>query len=281
MDEQSVRRRYGDRRDGRLLRSMSPVNRLIPYLIPRRADASAFFSDSAEIGEAERWLQEKRKDGWQGLGLLHVFLAAYVRILSQSPELNRFVSGGRFFARNGISVVLVGNREHKSQVDDIIVKLELDPTDTVFDVYHKLAAKSDGLRAGERSGLGRTVFNLATLPSVALRPVLWFLKVLDWFGVLPYGLLVRSPFHGSVAITALESAGARPFYHPLYPLGNLPLFLTIGARRKVSERGAEGEETERIYLDFQGVFDSRVADGYAWAAAMNRFREYLKHTPDN
>ena len=278
MAEQNERRRFGDRKDGRLLRSMSPLYRLTPYLIPRLADAGAYYTDTAEISGMEDWLREKRKDGWQSLSLLHVFLAAYVRTVSEFPELNRFVSGQRLFARYQIEVVLVGRREPKSLADDVIVKLRLDPFDTVYDIYHKLAQKSESLRAGEDTGsLERSIFNLLIFPGVTLKFVLWLLRTLDYLNLLPAGLLEKSPFHGSLAITSMESAGARPYGHPLYPLGNLPLYITVGARRRVQTLNGAGEPAERVYLDFQSTVDSRVVDGYAWAAAMKQFREYLQN----
>ena len=82
MAEQIYRRRFGDRKEGRLLRSLSPFYKITPYIMVHRNDASNCFSDSVEIGGIEDWLRQKRKENLKGLGMLHLFIASYVRMLA-------------------------------------------------------------------------------------------------------------------------------------------------------------------------------------------------------
>ena len=78
MAEVVYKRRFGDRKEGRLLRSLSPFYKFIPYIMGKKNDASNQFADSIEISGAESWLREKRREGWKSLGYLHLFIAAYV-----------------------------------------------------------------------------------------------------------------------------------------------------------------------------------------------------------
>ena len=95
------KRRLGDRKDGRLLRSLDPLYRVSSYIMVNRNGASNFFVDTVDIDEIERYIRHKRRDeGLAGFGIMHVLVAAYVRALSQRPGVNRFSSGEKIPARN-------------------------------------------------------------------------------------------------------------------------------------------------------------------------------------
>ena len=137
------KKRFGDRKEGRLLRSLDPFYKFIPFIMVQKNDACNQFADSAEITETDRWLREKRKEGYKGIGYLHLFIAAYVRLVSQRPAINRFIAGRRIYARNNIEVVLTVRRGMTAEAGETTIKVIFDPYDTVFDVYHKMNAKID------------------------------------------------------------------------------------------------------------------------------------------
>ena len=113
MEQQKRKRRWGDRNDGRLLRSLSPMMKIMPYIMPQRGDACNSFRGSMEIGAVERYVREKREQGLANFSILHVLLAAYLRLVSQRPGLNRFVSGQKIFARNRFEAMLCIKKEMK------------------------------------------------------------------------------------------------------------------------------------------------------------------------
>ena len=47
------------------------------------------------------------------------------------------------------------------------------------------------------------------MPRLLLKFVVWFLKTLDYFGLLPAFLTDLSPFHGTVIFTSMGSLGIR------------------------------------------------------------------------
>ena len=100
------KRRLGDRSDGRLLRSLNPMLKLMPYIMPQRNDGTNSFRGSAEMEAIERYVNEKRAGGLPNYTTMHQLLAAYTRLASQRPGLNRFVSGQKIYARNDFEVML-------------------------------------------------------------------------------------------------------------------------------------------------------------------------------
>ena len=133
-----TRKRLGDRKEGRRLRTISPIIGFTPYIMRDRSDACNMFSGSVDITETDRWLREQRRAGWKGLGMLHMFIAAYIRVVSHMPGLNRFVAGQRVYARNDITVNMMVKRSVDLESEETVAKVVFEPTDTVYDVYRKM-----------------------------------------------------------------------------------------------------------------------------------------------
>ena len=106
MAEKKRKRRWGDRPEGRRLRTIDPVFRLMPYIMTKRSDSQNFFTEKLDIAEAEKFCREQTRAGKKNFSMLHVIIAAYIRVVSQRPAINRFVSGQKIYARNNIEVLM-------------------------------------------------------------------------------------------------------------------------------------------------------------------------------
>ncbi len=278
MPDLTYRRRFGDRRDGRLLRSLSPFYRMTPYIMVNRNDACNCFSDCVEVSEAAQWFREKRQENWKGMGMLHLFIAAYIRTMTHCPGLNRFVSGQRIYARNRIEIVLAVKRAMTADAEETTIKVVFEPTDTVFDVYRRLGEKVDEIKANaEGNETEQTAATMMALPRPIMKFVMWILRLMDYFGGLPRALMDASPFHGSMIITDLGSIGTGPIYHHLYNFGNLPVFVAFGKKRRAVETDKNGVLMERRYIDFKVVMDERTVDGIYFANALKYLKYYIQN----
>ena len=272
------KRRFGDRKDGRLIQSLAPFYKFMPYIMPTKNDACNQFEDCIEITNTDRWLRQKRLEGYKGLGYLHLFIAAYIRMVSMRPGINRFVAGRRIYARNNIEVVLTVRRSMSTTSNETTIKAVFAPTDTIFDVYRKMNEKIDEIKYGDQDNNTEQVAGaLLKLPRFLLRFAIGCLRVMDYFGVIPQKLLDASPFHGSMIITDMGSLGIPPIYHHLYNFGNLPMFIAFGAKRKAVELDREGKPVERKYIDFMAVMDERVCDGYYYASSFKYMKMFYHH----
>ena len=116
------------------------------------------------------------------------------------------------------------------------------------------------------------------MPGLALKALVAILQTADYFGCLPRSLTDLSPFHGSLYITSMASLGIPPIYHHLYDFGNVPVFCSMGRKRKVYETRRDGTVVLRKYVDCNYVTDERIVDGFYYAAAM-RCLHALLHDP--
>lgn len=271
-------KRMGDRREGRLLRSLSGYQRMAPLALRRRSEAVYSIADSVEVTAMEQWLRAKRAEGWAGLGFVHLLIAAYVRTVSMRPAVNRFISGQRIYARNDIQAVLSVKRSASSSAAETCVKVSFSPTDTVFDVYRRLSEAVDAVKADvATSEPERIAERLTRLPRFLVRLVLAVARALDYFDWLPRSWLDASPFHGSLTVLDMGSLGQLPAECPLPDTGNMACALSFGTKRKVREPDDAGALAERSYVDYRISCDGRITDSYYFASAVKCLKYFLKN----
>ncbi len=271
-------KRSGDRREGRRLRTMDTRRSVMPYFMRKRSESLSTLADSVEVSSIERWLLEKRAEGWAGLGFIHLLIAAYVRTVSMRPAINRFVAARRVYARSEIEVILNVKRSSSSEAAETSVKVAFSPTDTVFDVYRRLSEAIDGVRADVIvSESERVASSLARLPRPLLRLVTAVLRIMDWFDWLPRSWLDESPFHGSLLVVDMGSLGTMPVEAAIPEFGDIPCAVSFGAKRKVLEPTEDGRCTERRYVDYRFTCDGRIADSYYYASALKCLKYFMKN----
>ena len=272
------RRRWGDRKDGRKLRTIDPMHRLMPYIMKRRSDAQNTYADSFDITAVDTFCRARVKEGMTSFGFLHVLLAAYVRMVSQRPAVNRFVSGQKIYARNNIEIIMSVKKQMTLDGADTMISVVFEPTDTIYDVYRKF---NDVVQANvgndDDSGFDVLTKVLNFIPGLFLRWTVKLLFCLDYFGLLPRFLTKLSPFHGSMIVTSMGSLGIKPIYHHLYDFGNLPVFLAYGVKRTKTTIEKDGSVSRKRYIDLKAVTDERICDGYYFASAFKLMKRYVEN----
>ena len=271
---------WGDRADGRRIRSVSPMDMIGPYFMPDRSGATNYYADSIEVTPVERYIRQKRKEGLSGFGINHVLLAAYARTLCKYPKLNRFMSGQKIYTRGDEIIYRMTIKKDMSlESADTAIMVRLLRTDTAEEIYHKFNAAIEEARQEEDSGFDSVAGAFSLIPSIVLKFVVWLLKLLDYFGLVPLALLEFSPFHGSLYFTSMGSLGIPPVYHHLYDFGNLPVFGAFGCKRKANELQEDGSIIQRKYVDMQFTLDERIVDGYYYATFFKAYKRLLR-TPE-
>ncbi len=271
---------WGDRADGRRIRTMPPMSQVEPYLMVSRVGSSNIFKDEVEITELEKYIREKRKQGLTGFGLNHVFIAAYVRCVSRYPAVNRFCSGQRVYSRgDDIQYCMTVKKEMTVESPDTCIKLHLKPTDTVYDVYANMEKTVSEVKdtAELDSDFDKIAGLLTKLPGPVFALAGWLLRLLDYFGLLPGFLLEVSPFHGSVFFTSMGSLGIPTINHHLYNFGNLPVFVSFGRKYRRNEITDDGTVVHKKYVDMGFTLDERICDGYYYAAVLKYLHRLLAH----
>ncbi len=271
---------WGDRSDGRKIRSLSPISVVGTYIMPERNQANVFFHDKLEISALEKYVRAKRAAGLEHFGMTEALLAAYVRTVSKFPGANRFISGERIYQRGeDLQFCMTVKKEMNVESPDTVIKVHLKPGDSVEEVYRKFHACLDDAKKSMEldSGLDGAAAFFGLVPGILLKFVVWLLKLLDYFGLLPRFILELSPFHGSIFFTSMGSLGIPAVYHHLYNFGNLPIFLAFGRKYRVNELNDDGSPVSRKYMDYTFNVDERTVDGFYYASLVKYFHKLLLH----
>lgn len=272
------RKRFGDRKDGRLLRSINPFYKIIPYIMRSRVDAQNFFEDKIDIGKTEAFIREKRNDTTINIGFLHIIIAAMVRTISLRPGLNRFIAGQKIFARNEILISLALKKELLEGSPETTIKMKFEPTDTLFEIAAKINdAVLANKKADENNDTDKTARIIMMCPRVIVRFLVWLIRGIDYLGFLPKFLIDVSPFHTSVFITDLGSLGIQPIYHHLYEFGTTSLFVAFGAKYREKHITRDNNIVERKYVSIKIVTDERTVDGHYYASAFKLFKSLMQN----
>ncbi len=265
-------------REGRRIKTLDPINMLIPYIMPDRTGASNNFSMTVDITEAEKFLHSKKEQGFKSMNMLHVILAAYVRVVSQMPGINRFIRGQRIYARNSIKISMTIKKKLTIDATETEIELLPCPSDTLDMIYNQFCAEYEkNIKDGDTNKTDFAARLFSLIPGVFLKFVIWFLKTLDYFSLMPKAIVKLSPFHASMYITSMASLGIEPIYHHLYDFGNIPLFICMGKRYDKMADDAEGKFKKIKAMDINMVCDERICDGFYYSRAVKMLKRYIEN----
>lgn len=264
-------------KEGRRVRSLDPMNYIIPYIMPTRSGASNMFKTTFDVTEAEKYLREKRLAGFENMNMLHVFIGAYVRVVSQMPGINRFIRGQKIYARSNIEISLAIKKKMTVDAQETVVQFYPKPTDTLEDIYREVNTIIEENRAeGDTNDMDSVARLFNYIPGLLLKFAIGFLRMLDYFGIMPKAIVKVSPFHGSMFITSMGSLGIDAIYHHLYNFGNIPVFVCMGRKQNQVIVDDDGNITQRKAMDMTVVSDERICDGFYYAQAFKMIKKFIE-----
>ena len=272
-----IKRRFGDRADGRRVRTISPMARVSPYIMKTRNTSQNYIRDEIDTTKIDQYIKEKKAKGMAGFNLMYILIAAYVRTLAQDPGLNRFIAGQEIYARHNIEICLTIKKEMELTAPDTVIKAEFEPDATAEEVYEKINRIIEDYRAAPGGAFDGMAKILSYMPGLLMKFVVFLLQFLDYFGIMPRFISRLSPFHGSFFITSMGSLGIPPIYHHLYDFGNVPVFMSFGAKEHRYVTQPDGSVKHMPYVSFTVVMDERIVDGFYYATALRYMRRIYRN----
>ncbi len=273
------KRGFFDRYDGWRVRNVDAVFRIIPFVLRTRVDAQNFFSEDIPIDVLEAFVDAHR-EAIPGLTVMHVFMAALVRVISQRPYLNRFVMWNKLYARNEINISIAIKRSLSDKGEETMIKPVFEPLDTLSDVVRRTQAQLQSNKPLDTKNDSDQASRLIGMfPSPVVRVLIGLLRHTDNIGLMPKRIHQASPWHCSVFFTNVGSLGIGPIYHHLYEFGNCTIFAAMGRKQVRYITQADGVTRAERSIGLKFVTDERVCDGHYYAVSMRLLRRLLAN-PD-
>lgn len=270
--KKKIKKRFGDRYDGRRVRHCDPTNIIIPFIMKTRNDSQVAFDADVDISKIEDRIRERRKNG-DSISFLDYFFTAYVRTVAEYPRLNRFVAGRRLYSRDDLTISIVVKKELNIDTEETPVKMTFEKDASVDDVAALLQATISANKGGSgiKNDTDKLMNVLNKLPRFLFSLAIGFLTLTDFYGHMPKAVHKASPFHTSVFITNMGSIGSGPIYHHVYNWGTTSIFIAMGTKSKIRMIDREGKIIDKKVMKLRFVADERIGDGFYLSKALKYF----------
>ena len=266
---------FGFRPDGKRLRDVDPIVQITPYLMPMRCDAQVFLQHKMDYEKAARYIAEKNRQ-CEKITFMQIIAAAYVRSVSQLPELNRYIFNKQYYARNNCSisyVVLTDPQNNESS--EVTARIEFDLTDTIFDVRDRMIAAQEKIREEEDDAfLTKLAGALLKIPGLATG-IVGLYRLLDRYGLAPGFLIRELPFYSGLFITNNASIGLNHVWHHIYNFGSVSMFIGMGNILKEAITDSEGKTRMKRWLPLGMTADERMCSGAHYSAFFASMIKYM------
>lgn len=268
-------KRFRDRKDGIRVR-ISGFDKFLYLLKPRRSEAEVYISKKIDVSDLVKYMEKKKKDN-EEITYFHLFSTAVAKLVYNKPYLNRFIMGSNKYERNEVTLSFVAKTKFEDDAKELLKVIKIEDDDNVDTISKKIFGSVRKIRSNEISHTDDFVNSLGKLPGVVMSIIVWFVKKLDRFDLLPKSLTENSIYHSSVLISNLGSIHCDGIYHNLTNFGTNSILLTIG---EIKEEACviDGKIDKRYICDFGITLDERIADGVYFAKSLNLL-EYILNNP--
>ena len=266
---------FSKRTDGRQIKGLDPIFRMIPYIMKTRAESQVMVKQDFKCDIFDDYIRSKRSEG-HDLSYMSILIAAYVRLLTQRPQLNRFVVNGRIYARYGYEVVFVVKKSLTDDSDEMLLKLRFDGTENIFEVNDMITNEVKLIKNGQADNLTDKLAKLfMKQPNPLIKGDVRFVMKLDDWNMMPRSVIEASPFHCSMFLTNVKSIKLNYIYHHLYNFGTASVFLSLGkSSDRVSLNRESVPEGERVFT-LGCVLDERICDGLYLSRSLMLLEKYM------
>lgn len=262
------------RADGNKVSTKDAMYEIVPYIMPKRFDASNSIKVDIDL---ERIQEYSRKCRARGVKMSHmaILIAAYLRLVSQNPLLNRFAMNKKIYARNHFCVCFVTLKPDSDT--DTVTKVYFDLDDDIFTVNNRIEeAIAKVQNGGENNSMDDFMHKLLAVPFL-LRGAIGGIKLLDKYFTIPFSLVDISPFHTSLFVTNLASIRTDTIMHHLYEFGTTGVFISMGKPVKKTYLDEDGNAYEKKIMELGIMTDERIANGHYLGRCFRELDRYLKN----
>mgnify|MGYP002508340292 CR=1 FL=1 len=273
------KRKWGDRKDGIWLKDIPAMNRIMPTLMPNRADNEAHISvdiDAEPLNAYLAKLNEGRTD--DKYTFFHLISAAIGKAFILRPKMNRFIVGSKLYQRRNITVAFTVKKRFDDHAEEALAFFEYDPKETMQTYHEKIMKVIHSTKSYEEKDTSTGAMDIVCkLPQWMISGIVKFVLWLDKHGWAPQFLVGTDPNHASVFLSNLGSIGLECGYHHLVNWGTNSCFVVLGKKCWKKEYGPDGEERCREVVPLGITLDERIADGYYYSGTVALVKELLAH----
>ncbi len=278
-NETKRKRRWGDRRDARLVKAPG-LQTIMGYLWPKRTDCEVYISDKVDATELLKYLERKNAEHPEyKTTIFHAAITAMARMVKERPLMNRFIQGYRIYERDEITISFVAKRRFADGADEALMVLVPEDGDNLDSISRRIVGDIRETRKSETStgGVDALLDSLARLPRLLLMIIVRVVRWLDFWGINPKALTEGDPNYTTILTSNLGSIKTPSVYHHLNNYGTNSIMITVGTLHKEEILMPDGTKEIRDVVDYGATLDERIADGFYFARSLKLIKHIFDH----
>ncbi len=263
-----------NRRDAKRLK-VDGMHNLMWHIKSKRCDSDVYINFKVDMTNLIDYINKKKKTD-DKITYFHAFATAIAKVVGNQSHLNRFLLNSHYYERNDISLSFVAKTEFKEDAPEFFAYItaeENDNLDTIKDKIYNIVHK---IRSNEKNDADNLIEKVGRMPRIIRAFVIWLLKVLDNYDLLPKSLIENDIYHSTILLSNLGSIKCGAIYHNLTDFGTNSILMTIGEIKKEAIV-VNNEIKIHDVCEFGINLDERIADGVYFAKSMNLFKYILEN----
>lgn len=273
------KRKWGDRKDGIWLKDLPAMNRIMPGIMPNRADNEAYINVEVDLRPLDAYLAQKNQ-GSTGdkYTYFHIISAAIAKAFVLRPRMNRFICNKRIYQHRDLTLAFVVKKQFSDKSEEGLAFLKIDEAETM-DSYHSkiMSVIHDNRRDDIKDTSTGAMDFLTKLPQWLINLIISTTLWLDKHGWAPDFLIGTDPNHASIFLSNLGSIGLEGGYHHLVNWGTNSCFIVLGKKYMKKEYFKDGSSDLYEVIPLGITLDERIADGYYYSGTVALVKELLAH----
>lgn len=269
-------RKWGDRRDGALIRDIDSMHYIMPLMYPNRCDNEAYITMDIELDGVEAFIRNYNKDREQKdqLTLFGVIIAAALKTIHKRPQMNRFIANKTMYQRNNLTAAFTVKKELSDEGDETLARIVATENDTLDTLQAQINEQIRLCKTQDDQSTESMNF-IQKLPFKHF--IGWVARWADRHGLMPQSIIATDPYQCSVVLTNLGSIGMNIGYHHLMNWGTNSVFIVVGQKIYKPFYDRNGEVTMKRVLKLSFTIDERISDGYYYAKSLRLLKKLVEN----
>ena len=269
-------RRFGDRKDGKLIRNLDSMHYIMPLMYPNRCDNEAFIQIRVDLTNAEKFLEKKNAENPDyRYNLFQLVVTAMLKTIMLRPYLNRFIANQNVYQRNDLTAAFVVKKQFADKGGEALARIYAKETDTLNTIHDEIYRQVSFCRSDKKDGSTASMDIIQKIPGKKLIGAA--ARFLDRHGWMPSPIISTDPYYCSVVLTNLGSIKMDAGYHHMTNWGTNSVFCALGMIKKRPFCDEDGNVQMRNSVDLGLTIDERIADGYYYSRSVRLLKTLLEN----
>jgi hypothetical protein len=270
-----ARRRWGDRRDGKVIRDIDSMHYIMPLMYPNRCDNEAFMTLHINLEKTEEYIKQKNKENPDNkIAIFEIIIAATLKAIRLRPHMNRFIANKTMYQRNELTAAFTVKKNFRDDGEETLARVVAEDGDTLDTINKKVVDQINFCKTGTDESSEAMNF-IQKLPGKKFIGAM--ARMLDRHGLMPKSVIATDPYQCTVVLTNLGSIGMNIGYHHLMNWGTTSIFIVIGKKHNRPHYDKDGNITMRREMSLSITIDERISDGFYYARSLRLLKKLIEN----